>query len=94
MLQEVYQEKGLVCVTICPAKTDVDTIKQQIAEHTLNYSIGLDSPTDVPGAKGETFNRYAIEGAGSIVLINAAGEITGSVYPGNLEDRIQRLFTD
>lgn len=94
MLQEVYQEKGLVCVTICPAKADVDTIKQQIAEHTLIYSIGLDSPTDVPGAKGETFNRYAIEGRGSIVLINAAGEITGSVYPGNLEDRIQRLLAD
>ena len=94
MLQEVYQEKGLVCVTICPAKADVDTIKQQIAEHTLIYSIGLDSPTDVPGAKGETFNRYAVEGKGLIVLINAAGEIRGSVYPGNLEDRIQRLFTD
>ena len=94
ILQEVYQEKGLVCVTICPAKADVDTIKQQIAEHTLTYSIGLDSPTDVVGAKGETFNRYANGGGGSIVLINAAGEITGSVYPGNLEDRIQRLFTD
>ena len=94
ILQEIYGEKGLVCVTICPAKADVDTIKQQIAEHTLIYSIGLDSPTDVLGAKGETFNRYAIEGRGSIVLINAAGEITGSVYPGNLEDRIQRLFTD
>ena len=94
MLQEVYQEKGLVCVTICPAKADVDTIKQQIAEHTLIYSIGLDSPTDVVGAKGETFNRYTIEGSGPIVLINAAGEIAGSVYPGNLENRIQRLFTD
>ena len=94
ILQEVYQEKGLVCVTICPAKADVDTIKQQIAEHTLIYSIGLDSPTDVVGAKGETFNRYANGGSSSIVLINAAGEITGSVYPGNLEDRIQRLFTD
>ena len=94
MLQEIYGEKGLVCVTICPAKADVDTIKQQIAEHTLIYSIGLDSPTDVPGAKGKTLNRYTIEGSGPIVLINAAGEITGSVYPGNLEDRIQRLSTD
>ena len=93
-LQEVYQEKGLVCVTICPAEADVDTIIQQIAEHTLTYSIGLNSPTDVPDAKGETFNRYANGGGGSIVLINAAGEITGSVYPGNLENRIQRLFTD
>ena len=94
ILQEIYGEKRLVCVTICPAKADVDTIKQQIAEHTLIYSIGLDSPTDVVGAKGETFGRYANGGSGSIVLINAAGEITGSVYPGNLEDRIQRLFTD
>ncbi len=94
ILQEIYGEKGLVCVTICPANADVDTIKQQIAEHTLIYSIGLDGPTDVVGAKGETFNRYTIEGSGSIVLINAAGEITGSVYPRNLEDRIQRLFTD
>ena len=94
ILQEIYREKGLVCVTICPAKADVDTIKQHIAEHTLIYSIGLDSPTDVLGAKGETFNRYTIEGSGSIVLINAAGEIAGSVYPRNLEDRIQRLFTD
>ena len=94
ILQEIYGEKGLVCVTICPAKADVDTVKQQIAEHPLTYSIGLDSPTDVVGAKGETFNRYANGGGGSIVLINAAGEITGSVYLGNLEDRIQRLFTD
>ena len=94
MLQEIYGEMGLVCVTICPANADVDTIKQQIAEHTLIYSIGLDGPTDVLGANGETFNRYTIEGSGSIVLINAAGEIAGSVYPGNLEDRIQRLFAD
>ena len=94
ILQKIYGEKGLVCVTICPANADVDTIKQLIAEHTLIYSIGLDSPTDVLGAKGETFNRYTIEGSGSIVLINATGEIAGSVYPGNIEDRIQRLFTD
>ena len=94
-LQEIYGEKGLVCVTICPAKADVDTIKQQICgTHALIYSIGLDSPTDMLGAKGETFNRYANGGSGSIVLINAAGEITGSVYPGNLEDRIQRLLAD
>jgi hypothetical protein len=58
------------------------------------YSIGLDSPTDVVGAKGETFHRYAIGGRGSIVLINAAGEITGSVYPWDLGDRIQNLFAD
>ena len=94
LLHEIYREKGLVCITIIPANEKVETIKQHIKEYALGYSIGLDSPTDVLGAKGETFNRYAIEGRGSIVLINAAGEITGSVYPGNLEDRIQRLFTD
>ena len=94
ILQEVYQEKGLVCVTICPAKVEVEAIKQHIAEHSLMYSIGLDSPTDVIGVKGETFDRYAIGGRGSIVLINAAGEITGSVYPWNLGDQIQNLLAD
>ena len=94
ILQEVFGEKGFVCLTICPAKVDVETIKQQIAEHSLAYSIGLDSPTDVIGAKGETFDQYAVRWGGPIVLINPAGEITGSVYASQLENQIQNLLAD
>ena len=94
LLHDIYEEKGLVCITIIPAREDVETVKQHIAEHSLRYSIGLDSQTGVTGAKGETFHRYAIGWGGSIVLINAAGEITGSVYPPDLGDRIQNLFAD
>ena len=94
LLRDIYEEKGLVCITIIPASEDVETVKHHIAEHSLEYSIGLDSQTGVTGAKGETFHRYAIGWWGSIVLINAAGEITGSVYPWDLGDQIQNLFKD
>ena len=74
-LQEVYQEKGLVCVTICPATAAVETVKRHIAEQSLSHSIALDQPTTVIGAKGVTFDRYAIGWSGRLVLINSAGEI-------------------
>ncbi len=94
ILREVYQEKGLVCVAICPAEAEVETIKQLIAENSLGYSIGLDTPTDFLGAKGETFDRYAVVWSSPIVLINAAGEITGSVYAARLEEQIRNLLAD
>ena len=94
LLHDIYEEKGLVCITIIPAREDVETVKQRIAEHSLRYSIGLDSQTGVTGAKGETFDRYAVGWGGPIVLINAAGEITGSVYASQLEDQIQALLAN
>ena len=94
VLQEIYQEKGLVCITICPATAEIETIKQHISEQALSHSIVLDQPTAVGGAKGETFNRYAIGWSAPIVLINTAGEITGNVWDGNLEDQIQILLAD
>ena len=94
ILREVYGEKGLVCVTICPDKTAIEIVKRQIVEHSLTYSIGLDSPTDIAGAKGETFNRYAVGWNRPIILINAAGEIAGSVYGAQLENQIQILLAD
>ena len=94
LLHEIYQQKELVCVTIFPATEEVESVKQHISEHSLEYPIGLDSPTEVVGANGETFDRYAIGGRGSIVLINTGGEITGAVYPWDLGDQIQNLFAD
>ena len=94
VLQEIYREKGLVCITICPAAAAVETVKQHISEQALSHSIVLDQPTAVGGAKGETFNRYAIGWSAPIVLINTAGEITGHVWDGNLEDQIQILLAD
>ena len=94
ILREVYGEKGLVCVTICPAKTAIETVKRQIVEHSLTYPIGLDSPTDIAGAKGKTFNQYAVGWIRPIILINAAGEITGSVYGAQLENQIQIMLAD
>jgi len=94
ILQEVYREKGLVCITICPATAEVETVKRHITEQSLSYPIALDQSTAVVGAKGETFDRYAIGGAGPIVLINTMGKITGHVWDGNLEDQIQILLVD
>ena len=94
LLQEVYGEKGLVCVAVCHATAEVETVKQHIAEHSLNHSIGLDSSTDVIGAEGETFDRYAIGWGAPFVLINGAGEITERVWDSELEERIQILLTD
>ena len=56
ILQEVYGEKGLVCITICPATAAVETVKRHMAEQSLSHSIALDQPTTVIGAKGETFD--------------------------------------
>ncbi len=93
-LQEVYGEKGLVCVAICPAASEIETVRQHIAEHSLAYSIGLDSPTDVVGAEGETRDRYAMAWRAPFVLINAAGEITGRFWNHELEGQIQTLLAD
>ena len=75
LLQEVYGEKGLVCLAICPASTVLEDIKRHIAEQSLTYSVGLDRSTQVVGAKGETFDRYAIGWGPPFVLVNSAGEI-------------------
>lgn len=93
VLQEVYREKGLVCITICPAFAKVETIKRHIAEQSLSHPIALDQPTTVIGANGETFDRYAI-GWSPVVLINTTGEIIGHVWDDELEERIQILLAD
>ena len=94
VLQEVYREEGLVCITICPATAEIETVKQHIAEQSLSYPIALDQPTTVIGAKGETFDRYAIGWSAPIVLINTVGEITGHVWDDELEEQIQILLGD
>ena len=94
LLQEVYGEKGFVCAAICSSASEIETVKQHIAEHSLAYSIGLDSSTDVVGAKGETFDRYAIGWGAPIVLISTAGEITGRFWDSELESQIQILLAD
>ena len=94
ILHEVYGEKGFVCVAICPATVYVETIKRHIAEQSLSYSIGVDRPTSVVGAQGETYDQYAIGWGPPFVLINSAGEIAGRVWDGELEDQIQILLVD
>ena len=94
LLQEVYEEKGLVCVAICPATAEVETVKQHISEYSLAYSIGLDNPTDVVGAKGETFDSYAIGRGAGFILINREGEIAGRVRDSELENQIQIMLAD
>ena len=94
MLQEAYREEGLVCITIFPATAAVETVKRHIVEQTLSHPIALDQPTTVVGAKGETFNRYAIGWSAPVVLINTAGRITGHVWDSQLENQIQILLAD
>ena len=93
-LREVYGEKGLVCITICPATAAVETVKRHIAEQSLSHSIALDQATTIIGAKGETFDQYAIGWSAPIVLINTTGEITGHVWDDELEEQIQILLAD
>ena len=93
VLQKIYREKGLVCITICPATAEIETVKRHIAEQSLSHSIALDQPTTVIGADGETFDRYAIRWP-PIVLINTAGEITGHTWDDDLENQIQILLAD
>ncbi len=94
ILQEVYREKGLVCVAICPSTSAVETLKQYIAEESLSYSIGLDRFIDVAGAEGESFDRYAMSWGGEIVLIDPAGEIAGRAWEYEYENKIQMLLAD
>ena len=94
LLQEAYGEQELACVAICPSDAETETIKQYLAEYSLAYSIGLDSPTDVVGAKGRTFDYYAAGWGLPIVLINSKGEISGRTWAGKLEDQIQTLLAD
>ncbi len=94
ILQEVYRDKGLACVAICPAAVDVETIKQHIADQSLSYAIGLDRPTQVVGAKGETSHQYAVGWGIPFVLIDTAGEITGGAWEHDLEAQIQILLAD
>ena len=94
VLQEVYQERGLVCITICPASTAVETVKQHIAEQSVPHPIALDQPTTVVGAEGETFDRYVIGWSTPFVLINIAGKITGHIRGDDLEGKIQVLLAD
>ena len=94
LLQEVYRGKGFVCAAICPSTADIETVKQHIAQYSLAYSIGLDNPTDVIGARGETFYRYAAGWGAEFVLINKAGEIAGRFWDSELESQIQILLAD
>ena len=91
-LQETYREKGLACVAICSATTRVDKDKGYIKEQSIDYSVGLDRPTEVDGAKGKTFDRYAAEWPNMVVLINPAGEVSEMVDRLNLENRIKTLL--
>ncbi len=91
-LQETYREKGLVCVAICSATARGDRDKRYIKEQSINYSVGLDRPTEVNGAKGKTFDRYAAEWPIMVVLINPAGEVSEMVDRLNLENRIKTLL--
>ena len=101
-LHLTYHEKGLVCVAVCAATAKVEKVKQYISEQPLDYSVGLDRVTDLAGARGETFNRYAVGASNSVVLINSEGEIAGiadaihaineDVFPVNLENWIKALL--
>ncbi|MDE0185892.1 MAG: sigma-70 family RNA polymerase sigma factor [Candidatus Poribacteria bacterium] len=93
ILHEVYGEKGLVCVAVCRAATEIEAVKRHITEQSLSCSIGLDRPATVDGAKGETFERYAV-GWHPFILINAAGEIAGRSWEHDLEAKVQTLIVD
>ena len=101
-LHQTYHEKGLVCVAVCAATAKVEEVKGHIEEQPLDYSVGLDRATDLVGARGKTFDRYAVWSSNSVVLINSEGEIAGivdavhaineDVFRVDLENRIKALL--
>lgn len=93
-LQKAYRKKGLVCIAVCPAATEVDVAMRLIKEKSLIYPIALDSSTKILGARGETFDRYAIGWGDPVILIDREGKIANLAYPLNLQDRVQALLAD
>ncbi len=93
-LQKAYLKKGLVCIAVCPAATDVDGAKRIIKEKSLIYPVALDHTTKIISARGETFDRYAVGWGDPVILIDRKGEIADIAYPLNLQDRIQVLLAN
>ncbi len=93
-LQKAYRKKGLVCIAVCPAATEVDVVMRLIKEKSLSYPIALEGSTKIPGARGETFDRYAIGWGDPVILIDREGKIANIAYPLNLQDRVQALLAD
>lgn len=93
-LQKAYRKKGLVCIAVCPAVTEVDVAMRLIKEKSLSYPIALDGSTKIPGARGETFDRYAIGWGDPVILIDREGKIVNIAYPLNLQDRVQALLAN
>lgn len=93
-LQKAYRKKGLVCIAVCPAATEVDVAMRLIKEKSLIYPIALDGSTKILGARGETFDRYAIGWGDPVILIDREGKIANIAYPLNLQDRVQALLAN
>lgn len=93
-LQKAYLKKGLVCIAVCPAGTDVDGAKRIIKEKSLVYPVALDHTTKIMSARGETFDRYAVGWGDPVILIDRKGEIADIAYPLNLQERVQALLAD
>ena len=93
-LQKAYRKKGLVCIAVCPAATGVDVAMRLIKEKSLIYPIALDGRTKIVGARGETFDRYAVGWGDPVILIGREGKIANIAYPLNLQDRVQALLAN
>ena len=93
-LQKAYRKKELVCIAVCPVATDIEVVKRLIAETSVIYPVALDRSTKVSGARGDTFDRYAVGWGDPVILINRKGEIADMAYPLNLQDRVQVLLAD
>ena len=91
-LQKAYRKKGLVCIAVCPAAAEVNVAKRIIKAKSLIYPVALDSRTKIVGARGESFDRYAVGWGDPVILIDRKGEIADIAYPLNLQDRIQVLL--
>ncbi|MBI1923034.1 sigma-70 family RNA polymerase sigma factor [Candidatus Poribacteria bacterium] len=91
VLHDVYGEKGLVCVAIHEPTDSVGELKELIAEKGLTFPNAVDKPIEAPGAKGVTFDRYAIVGSWFIV-IDPEGISQGRVWGSELEKKIQELL--
>ena len=94
VLQKVYGEKGLVCVGIHKFTAEADGPKALIAEKEATYRIAVDKESSVAGAKGATFDKYAVAWFPSVILIDRNGVIHDNVRDEELEETIQKLLSE
>ena len=91
MLQKVYGDKGVMFIGIAKPSGELDKLREYI-KRNVEYTTAIDKQTDIPGASGVTFDKYAIFHTPTFVVIDKDGVIRDIVPDFLLEERIQEFL--